>query len=259
MSRPLPDGDPTQVGPFRLTARLEESAAGVVYLAVDEGGRSVSLAVLTKGAAEDAAARDRFSAAVRAAMPSQGVPGVPLSVWAPAEARRPEGEPRVVAAQPDGSAPWVAVGYEPGRPGAGRFLDAVLFTGSFRDRWVGGRRGPQFQPYWAGSRELAAVATAAPRTAGEAGPVGPGPVPRSLASAVVGLAGMLVILAVLLAVLFACRPVAKEPPPPPPTDVPSSREVSPRPSPSRTPSPSPSRSLSPRPSPSGSPDEGAPA
>ncbi|MEV4258344.1 hypothetical protein AB0J52_34755, partial [Spirillospora sp. NPDC049652] len=66
MSRPMPSGDPVRLGPFRLTARLTENAAGIVYLAVDDEGRRASVAVLSRDAAEDAAARDRFRAAILA-------------------------------------------------------------------------------------------------------------------------------------------------------------------------------------------------
>jgi hypothetical protein len=220
MSRPLPPGDPSQLGPFRLSARLGESPAGIVYEGVDPHGRQVTVAVLNRGAASDAAARDRFRAAITGELGS------------------------VAGAQPDGPAPWVATLRETGRPGAERFLDAVLLEGRLHGRW--GRRGPQFQPYWAGSHE---PALARPEPVGP--PVAPElPVGRSLAGTVLFLAGLLALLALLLAVLFACRPSTPFPKPPPPSDVPSETSVpspSPR-SPSPSPSPTPSKG-SPSPSP----------
>jgi hypothetical protein len=191
-----------------LSARLSESPAGIVYQGVDPHGRQVSVAVLNRGAASDAAARDRFRAAIT-------------------------GELDVVAgAQPDGPAPWVATLREPDRPGAERFLDAVLLEGRLHGRR--GRRGPQFQPHWAGSREPA-LAGPEPVALPGARPVG-----RGLAGTVLFLAGLLALLALLLTVLFACRPSTPFPKPPPPTDVPSLTPVpSPIPS-SGSPSPSPS-------------------
>ncbi|WP_433461353.1 hypothetical protein [Spirillospora sp. CA-128828] len=251
MSRPLPPGDPAQLGPFRLSARLSESAAGIVFLGVDGAGRRASVAVLNRGAAGDAAARDRFRAAINAAVPA---PGRPVG-----DAQAGGAAP-VVAAQPDGPAPWVATLYEADRAGAERFLEPVLFQGAERAWWGGRRRGPQFQPYWLGSGE---PALEQPRPPGVPGPVGEGPPERNLVAAVVGLAVALLLVALLMGVLFACEPVAKEPPPPPPEPTPSSRVPSQPPVPT-TPSPSPSQPPSsspgsPSPSPSGSGgDDGAP-
>ncbi|MFD0476755.1 hypothetical protein ACFQ0B_57380 [Nonomuraea thailandensis] len=50
-----------------VQARLHTAPAGFVYLGQAPDGRAVSLAVLTRGAAYDAAARDRFITAVREA------------------------------------------------------------------------------------------------------------------------------------------------------------------------------------------------
>ena len=233
MSRPLPPGDPAQLGPFRLSARLSESAAGIVFLGVDGEGRRASVAVLNRGAAGDAAARDRFRAAINAAVPGPGrAAGVGGSEGAP-----------VVAAQPDGPAPWVATSYEADRAGAERFLEPVAFQGSARG-WWGGRRGPQFQPYWLGSGEPA-LEGPRPVPGGGPVPVGERAPERNLVAAVVGLAAALLVLALLMGVLFACQPVVKEPPPPPPEPTPSFRvpERSPVPT---TPAPSPSPSVSPR-------------
>jgi hypothetical protein len=206
------------------------------------------VAVLNRGAAGDAAARGRFRAAINAAVPAAGA--------AP-----------VVAAQPDGPAPWVATLYEADRVGAERFLEPVVFQGSGRPWWGGRRRGPQFQPYWLGSGEPALEGPARPEApVPGAEPVGERPPERNLVAATVGLAAALLVLALLMAVLFACQPVVKEPPPPPPEPTPSfpqpsqpSAPSSPSPSPSPAPtSPGPS-SPGPSPSPSGTGgDDGAP-
>ncbi|XRQ15254.1 hypothetical protein ACN3XK_31520 [Actinomadura welshii] len=252
MSRPLPPGDPVQLGPYRLSARLSESAAGIVFLGVDAEGRRASVAVLNRGAAGDAAARDRFRAAIQAAVPVAGRGAPDAGGGAP-----------VVAAQPDGPAPWVATVYEADRPGAERFLEPVMFGGPGRAWWGGRRRGPQFQPYWLGSAE---PALERPRPPG--GVPGPGRGPaerapeRSLVATVLGLVALLAVLALLMALLFACQPEATEPPPPPPEPTPTFRQPSRSPTPT-SPSPSPSRSGPSSPSPSPSPsgtggDDGAP-
>ncbi|WP_254716315.1 hypothetical protein [Actinomadura sp. WMMB 499] len=219
MSRPLPPGDPAHLGPFRLSARLSETPAGIVFLGVDAQGRRASVAVLNRGAAGDAAARDRFRAAINAAAPVP--PGAaPVAGGAP-----------VVAAQPDGPAPWVATAYEPDRAGAERFLEPVMLGENGRGR-RGRRRGPQFQPHWLGSGE---PALAPPVPARPPGPAPPGerPPQRSLVTAVLSLAAMLLVLLLLLFLLNMCSPEPDEPPPLPPEPTPSAEVPSPGPTPPR--------------------------
>ncbi|MFI0446072.1 hypothetical protein [Actinomadura sp. 6N118] len=235
MSRPLPPGDPAQLGPYRLSARLSETSAGIVFLGEDHEGRRASVAVLTRGAAGDAAARDRFRAAITAALPGSGRP----------PEFGPDGPAPVVAAQPDGPAPWVAVLYDAGRPdrvGAERFLDSVMLEGAFRSRWGGRRRGPQFQPYWQGS---SAPALQRPPEPAPPQMVTVERTERGLVSAILTLAAVLVVLALLMLVLFACQPKVKDPPPPPPEptlQTPTPSPTTPSPSPTPTPTPSPGNS-----------------
>jgi len=232
------------LGPFRLSARLAETPAGIVFWGEDEQGRQATVAVLRQGAAADPAARERFRAAILAALPRRDVDGE-------AGEAAGGGGPRVLAAQPEGPAPWVAVAYEPdgegGRPvGAERFLEPVALAGGRRRR-----RGPLFLPYWAGG---GGPAVQAPAPAVGLRPGGAGE--RRLAAAVLALAAMLLVLAVLMLLLFACRPRVEAPPPDPPSDSPSQSQRSP----SQQPSPTPSRRSpgpSPTPSPS-SPSPGAP-
>ena len=106
------------LGPFRLTARILSSPAGVVYSALDPAGRPVQVALLTRGAASDPAARDRFAAAVR----SSG--------------------PEVLAADTADQGPWVI-----GTGNLAGLLEPVLL----RDR----ARGPQFLHHWAGTEDPA--------------------------------------------------------------------------------------------------------
>ncbi|GGV38950.1 hypothetical protein GCM10010182_74170 [Actinomadura cremea] len=213
----MPPGDPAHLGPFRLSARLSETPAGIVFLGVDAQGRRASVAVLNRGAAGDAAARDRFRAAINAAAPAPtpGPPGAGAG-FAPAAGAGPA---PVVAAQPDGPAPWVATVYESDRAGAERFLEPVLLGEGGRGR-RGRRRGPQFQPHWLGSGEPA-LAPPVPARAPAPVPSGERAPQRSLVTAVLSLAAMLLVLLLLLFLLNMCSPEPDEPPPLPPEPTPS--------------------------------------
>lgn len=240
MPKPLQSGDPRELGPFRLWSRLGESAAGIVYLGVDPHGRPVTVALLTVAAAGDAAARDRFRAAVERETPRPD--SVPRGFPVPGP-----GEPApVVAALTGGGAPWVATVYEEGRAGAERFLEPVLL----RRGWAGRvRRGPQLQAYWALEPAGPAVWVDQPPPAA----VGAAAVEdsRGLAAAVLALAALLGLLALLVLLLFSCEP--SQPTAPRPTRTPASSPTSQEPSPSTSPQPTPGRSSTrtPRPTPSG--------
>jgi hypothetical protein len=244
VARPLQSEDPCELGPFRLSSRLEESPAGIVYLGADAEGRPVEVALLTTAAAGDAAARDRFRTAVAAETPRTG----PV----PRRPRPPTpGEPApVVAALVEGSAPWVATAHAEGLPGAGRFLEPVLLGRG----WGRRRRGPQFQPHWLSGPRVPAVLAPEPPPPPAADDT------RALATAVASLAALLVLLGLLLALLFACEPSQPAPPPPPPTPTitgqpsppqsPTPATTTPAPSPTRGTHP-PSRSPMPRPTSTG--------
>jgi hypothetical protein len=249
MPKPLQFGDPGELGPFRLESRLHESAAGIVYLGADPQGRPVEVALLTTSAAGDAAARDRFRAAVAAEAPR--VDAFP----APASAA-PGGSAPVVAAAQDGEAPWVATAHEEGRAGAERFLRPVLLE---RGWGLGGRRrgGPSFQQYWLSGPKGPALRAPEPEAAAPAGDS------KGLAAAAASLAALLLLLALLVVLLFSCEP--KDQGPPRPTEVPTTAPQpppppQPTPSPS-SPSPSPSRkgSKTPQPTPTGGNDTLNPA
>lgn len=64
-TRPLLDTDPPRVGDFWLDARLAATAAGTAYVAHHDGD-AVMLLLLNEGAAEDPAARARFSGEINA-------------------------------------------------------------------------------------------------------------------------------------------------------------------------------------------------
>ncbi len=202
VASPLQYGDPPQLGPFVLQARLRVGPAGLVYLGQGADGRAVSVAVLTKGAALDPAARDRFVTGIReAAANRSGVRG-----WV---ARAARGRTTVADAAPQvlamdgGSAPWVATPYEPDRVGAERFLEAVLVHGTL----IGERHGPDFAPYWVSDRSPALPAP--PKEA---------PPPVETRRSVVIAGAVLTVLLVLLAVtvwLLLRRPEEGTPPPRP--------------------------------------------
>jgi hypothetical protein len=232
MPKPLQYGDPGELGRFRLESRLYESAAGIVYLASDSDGRSVEVALLTTAAAGDAAARDRFRAAVAAEAPGRRRTAAPEDVSA------------VVAAVTEGGAPWVATEHAAGRSGAERFLRPVLMN---RGWGMGTRRrgGPNFQPYWQTGPRAPALRTAeAPDTPLPSGAMAD---TRGLAAAVVSLAALLLLLAFLVLLLFSCEPSDPVPQPTdlptygPSTQVPQPEPTSPRvrPTPSGTPRPRP--------------------
>ncbi|RBQ18821.1 hypothetical protein DP939_16550 [Spongiactinospora rosea] len=233
VASPLQNGDPPSLGPFVIQARLRAGPAGLVYLAQAPDGRAVSVALLTRGAAFDAAARDRFVTAITQAAPERG--GV--RGWV---ARRSGRRTAVldtfppVVAMDVGEAPWVATPYLPGRPGAERFLEPVLVSGML----IGERHGPDFVPHWISDRAPALPA-----------PPRPAPPPTETRRAVLA-AGA--VLGLMLALLFVvgwlvfgraddqARPMRPLPPtmfvptPPPVPTTPMPREPSPTPSPSES-------------------------
>ncbi|GAA0404521.1 hypothetical protein Acor_23950 [Acrocarpospora corrugata] len=158
MATPLQYGDPPRLGPFVLQARLQAAPAGLVYLGQGADGRAVSVAVLTRGAALDPAARNRFVTGIKEVEAARsGVRGLFTRV-----SRRRSAAPLVVAWD-GGDAPWVAVPYAPGGVGAERFLEPVMVSGML----IGDRHGPDFVPYWLGDRNPALPAPpppAPPRT-----------------------------------------------------------------------------------------------
>jgi hypothetical protein len=247
MSRSLPIQDPSRLGPFELTGRLAETAAGIVYRGVDPHGRQICLAVLNQGAAGDAAARDRFRAAILAE---------PLYTDPPA------GTSAIVGAEPAGHTPWVATLYEPGARGAERFLDPVLLDAPRKA--APRRRSPLFQPHWLGSRDPALSPVRFrrdPRLAPFTGRPQVDAGDRGAIATILAVAALLVLVSLLLLVLFACQPTETTEPaitPVPATPTQTQPTQSPTPTPSSG-SPSPSGTRSGTPSPDESGGEGDPA
>ncbi|WP_240506304.1 hypothetical protein [Thermoactinospora rubra] len=245
VTAPLQYGDPPRVGPFVVQARLHAAPAGFVYLGQAADGRAVSIALLTRGAALDGAARERFVSAVRQASGRRGL------LWRGrgAEAGGAGGVPRVLAADL-GRAPWVATPYLPNGPGAERFLEPVLVGGTL----LGEPHGPDFVPYWLADR--------APALPGAGGGRLPLTETRRRVLTALAVLAVLCVLGVVMVVLLVRDPDDSEPvrrplpatvfePTPPPSPV------TPQPQPSPSPSPSPSRSgpASPGPSPGDEADD----
>lgn len=187
----LRESDPRQLGAFRLSGRLAESSEGVVYLARDRAGREVSVAMLSRGAAADPAARERFVAAVE-------------------RGRGLEAPPPVLAARTGGTAAlWVAVSHVRGEPGAGAFLDTVNAAEG------GGHRGPRVVPHWEGGGPQPAVRWPWRGGAGQHGPVAGRSANTGLLLALLAVLVLFLVLLLLVYHLLRQWPQPEEPFPQP--------------------------------------------
>ena len=95
--QPLGPGDPRQVGPYRIRARLGAGGMGQVFLGYSRGGRAVAVKVIHRELARDPAFRTRFRREVAAARAVSGAYTAP-----------------VTAAGPDDDPPWLATVFVPG-------------------------------------------------------------------------------------------------------------------------------------------------
>ena len=270
MSSPLLPTDPPKIGDFWLDSRLLATPSGVTYLAHDELGAVVMLVLLSSGAAEDAAARDRLAGQVNAmhidtvvARCGQGQHEGRLAH----KFRSEDDDPVAPGQQP--LAPWVALAYD-GTAGASaeahRLLDEISLA---RVPQQGQPSGPDYALHWI-DRIQPGLSRLWPL---------PWPGRHDRAGRVSILASWLVMiliamLAILMAILlFSQSPPSQAPPPlpttpppssqsgsPPPSGSPSPQSASPSPqsaSPSGSASPSQSQSASPSPSNSGQPSGSA--
>jgi outer membrane protein assembly factor BamB/tRNA A-37 threonylcarbamoyl transferase component Bud32 len=94
---PLAAGDPWQVGPYRLRARLGAGGMGQVFLGYSPAGRAVAVKVIHRELAKDPMFRTRFRREVAAARAVSGAYTAP-----------------VTAAGPDDDPPWLATAFVPG-------------------------------------------------------------------------------------------------------------------------------------------------
>ncbi|MFC0040629.1 WD40 repeat domain-containing serine/threonine protein kinase [Actinomadura rayongensis] len=93
----LHPGDPRQIGPYRLEARLGAGGMGQVFLGVSPGARRVAVKVVRAEYAEDERFRQRFAREVEAA---RRVGGFHTA--------------QVVDADPAATSPWLVTAYIPG-------------------------------------------------------------------------------------------------------------------------------------------------
>ncbi|MFJ9999855.1 serine/threonine-protein kinase [Streptomyces werraensis] len=95
--KPLQEGDPAEVGGYRLTAVLGAGGMGKVFLSYTPGGRPIALKVIRPEFSEDPEFRRRFKQEVQAAQRVQGLYTAP-----------------VIDFDTDGARPWLATAYVPG-------------------------------------------------------------------------------------------------------------------------------------------------
>ncbi|MFF0345253.1 hypothetical protein [Kribbella sp. NPDC004875] len=140
---PLQPEDPPRVGEFWLRGRLGANAAGFLYAASDDTGRSAVVAMMTEGSADDAAARERFVHSVDA-LPEDAVLAHNDS-------------------DDDDLALWVAIGPIREDDGSSAVSDERLLaerrgeevlSAVLMDRipQIGKLRGPDFRHYWENRR-----------------------------------------------------------------------------------------------------------
>ncbi|ROO88386.1 hypothetical protein EDD29_6055 [Actinocorallia herbida] len=250
-----PPPSPPSPGPYRLTGALRQTPAGYVFGAVDGMGRAVQVVLLSKGAAGDAAARDRFAAAVR------GEKGRLLSYdvanpgpWAVGEGDL-SGLLDSVALRERGGGPplahhWVGA-EEPAYPvtesgatprgSGGPYLVFPRYTASGAKGGAGGAGGGT-------PRRDTLLFGGTPGPGGNTGPWG---------TILAAVAVIIMLLLILGAVIWLWRSQPEELPPEPVETI-----TTPTPSPGQTgsprPTPSPTGTNSPTPGEDGSPGQGDP-
>ncbi|WP_299037517.1 hypothetical protein [uncultured Pseudokineococcus sp.] len=227
---PLQPGDPARLGPYAVVGRLDPgegttraldrrgpdlvgaprpdaAEAAAVLAAHAPDGTPVRVVLLGSGPSGDAAARDRFGAAV-ADLGAQG---------------------RLLGSSLAGPWPWAATRASDARSAAHLARSPLAAPGLAGDP----PRGPAFAPHWSGgTRPEPSAAVPAPPTGAPARDRRPW-----LLSALLGL---LLLAAVVLLLTGACEPSAQEPEP-----APSSSRPAPEPSPQPSPEPTAPRAPTP--------------
>ncbi|MFZ1412868.1 MAG: hypothetical protein WAS07_15565, partial [Micropruina sp.] len=236
---PLLGEDPPKVGDFWLDARLSASPSGVVYAGHDALNTPVMLLILSEGASQDAAARDRLAGVVNAlhidTVVARGGHGQNDGRLGH-KFRHEDDDP--VDPEQDELAPWVALAYDGSGPAVAegeRILSEIDLS---RLPFQGTPTGPDYRLHWI-DRVRPGISRLWPLP-------WPGRFDRSgwvslLASWL--LMVLLAALAVLIAILiFQQAPPQSPPPPVPPTGSPPPPSGSPPPTdgsppPSASPSP----------------------
>jgi len=146
---PLRPEDPVKVGDFWLDARLTASPAGVGYAAHDDAGSQVLLIMLSEGAAQDAAARERLAGEVNAmhidTVVARGGHGQDHGRMA-VRYRSEDDDP--VSPHHAPLAPWVALAFT-GTAAGVREADRVLAAVDLdRTPPLGAVSGPDYRLHW---------------------------------------------------------------------------------------------------------------
>ena len=234
LSSPLLPTDPPKIGDFWLDSRLLASPSGITYLAHNELGTIVMLVLLSTGAAEDAAARDRLAGQVNAmhidTVVARGGQGQNEGRLAH-KFRSEDDDPVAPGQQP--LAPWVALAYD-GTSGASaearRLLDEISLS---RLPQQGQPSGPDYTLHWI-DRIQPGLSRLWPL---------PWPGRHDRAGRVSIIASwltmiLIAMLAMLMAILmFSQSPQSQAPPPLPTTPPPSSSQAGSPPPQSGSPSP----------------------
>lgn len=146
---PLLDHDPPRVGDFWLDSRLHATPAGVAYCAHEDNSDAVMLILLSDGAAQDPAARARFSGEVNAmhidTVVARG--GQDQDTGRLATRFRDENDDPIVASHSP-LAPWVALAFDgsvSAAAEAARVLEAVDLVHTPQ---LGTPKGPEFLLHW---------------------------------------------------------------------------------------------------------------
>lgn len=144
----LPEDSP-KVGDFWLDARLHATNSGVAYTAHDDDGTPAMLILLSQGAADDAAARDRLAGVVNAmyidTVLARGGQGQDTGKFG-RKFRAEDDDP--VAPNEQQAAPWVALAYD-GSPQAADEALRVLNEVQLSEVPALGRpSGPDYRHYW---------------------------------------------------------------------------------------------------------------
>jgi hypothetical protein len=234
LSSPLLPTDPPKIGDFWLDSRLLASPSGITYLAHNELGTIVMLVLLSTGAAEDAAARDRLAGQVNAmhidTVVARGGQGQHEGRLAH-KFRSEDDDPVAPGQQP--LAPWVALAYD-GSSGASAEAQRLLNEISLaRLPQQGQPSGPDYALHWI-DRIQPGLSRLWPL---------PWPGRHDRAGRVSILASwltmiLIAMLAILMAILmFSQSPQSQAPPPLPTTPPPSSSQSGSPPPQSGSPSP----------------------
>lgn len=141
--------DPPRIGDYWLDARLDARPSGVAYLAHADDGRPVMLLVLSEGAANDAAARDRLAGEVN----KMHVDTVVARGGRGQDEGRLAGKYRGEADDPIGPndeplVPWVALAWD-GSVHAVAEADRVLRSVDLSTTpLIGAPAGPDYRLHW---------------------------------------------------------------------------------------------------------------